>query len=71
MLMPWFCTDQVDTLLGRRPDMEQEGLLSMKAEFLSQWDSMETNAFSRFIIMGATNRPQDLEDAVLDRSGQL
>lgn len=71
MLMPCCRTDQVDTLLGRRPDMEQEGLPSMKAEFLSLWDGMETNAFSRLVIMGATDRPQDLEDAVLNRLGQL
>lgn len=47
--------------------MEHEESVSMKAEFLSQWDSIETNAASRMIILGATNRPQNLGDYVTRR----
>ena len=61
------CSDEVDTLLGRRNNLELEVPVSMKDEFLAQWDGLETDAASRVIILGATNRPQALCDAMLRR----
>ncbi|KAL3148914.1 hypothetical protein ABBQ32_001782 [Trebouxia sp. C0010 RCD-2024] len=59
--------DEVDALLGKRRDMEHEVSLSMKTEFMSLWDGIETDAMSRIVILGATNRPQELDEAVLRR----
>lgn len=62
-----YCADEVDALLGKRRDMEHEVSLSMKTEFMSLWDGIETDAMSRIVILGATNRPQELDEAVLRR----
>ena len=38
----------------------------MKAEFMTLWDGMNTG-MQRVIILGATNRPNDLDKAILRR----
>ncbi len=38
----------------------------MKAEFMTLWDGMNTGT-SRVIVLGATNRPNDLDKAILRR----
>lgn len=59
--------DEVDALLGKRKDLEHEVSLSMKTEFMALWDGIETDAASRVVILGATNRPKELDEAVLRR----
>jgi len=59
--------DEVDALLGKRRDHEHEVSVSMKTEFMSLWDCMDTDLTSKVVIMGATNRPQELDAAVLRR----
>lgn len=39
----------------------------MKAQFMSLWDGLDTDHHCQVIIMGATNRPQDLDLAILRR----
>uniref|UniRef100_UPI003AADAE10 outer mitochondrial transmembrane helix translocase-like n=1 Tax=Centroberyx gerrardi TaxID=166262 RepID=UPI003AADAE10 len=39
----------------------------MKAQFMSLWDGLDTDYHCQVIIMGATNRPQDLDSAILRR----
>lgn len=39
----------------------------MKAEFMTLWDGMNTGPQQRVIILGATNRPNDLDKAILRR----
>lgn len=39
----------------------------MKAQFMSFWDGLITDNSCTVIIMGATNRPQDLDKAILRR----
>lgn len=39
----------------------------MKAQFMSLWDGLITDSDCTVIIMGATNRPQDLDKAILRR----
>lgn len=39
----------------------------MKAQFMSLWDGLDTDFNCQVIIMGATNRPQDLDSAILRR----
>ena len=55
-------------MLGKRREHEHEVSISMKNEFMSLWDGIETSLNSRVIVMGATNRPGELDDAVLRRS---
>lgn len=39
----------------------------MKAQFMSLWDGLITDPDCTVIVMGATNRPSDLDKAILRR----
>lgn len=39
----------------------------MKAQFMFLWDGVTTNPDNIVIVMGATNRPQDIDKAILRR----
>ncbi|VEL32037.1 unnamed protein product [Protopolystoma xenopodis] len=39
----------------------------MKTQFMALWDGILTNRSSRILFIGATNRPGDLDDAILRR----
>ncbi|XP_066358331.1 uncharacterized protein [Miscanthus floridulus] len=60
--------DEVDSLLGiRGGPREHEATRKMKNEFMIQWDGLHTKEQERVIVLGATNRPFDLDDAVIRR----
>lgn len=63
--------DEVDAMLGKRNShSEHEALREMKNELMAQWDgirSTKSAAAPRVMVLGATNRPGDLDDAVLRR----
>ncbi|EMR08148.1 hypothetical protein PNEG_03585 [Pneumocystis murina B123] len=59
--------DEVDSFLGKRQKMEHEVMSMIKAEFMSMWDGFSTDENSRVIIIGATNRPNDIDEAILRR----
>ncbi len=46
---------------------EHEAMRKIKNEFMSMWDGLKTKENERVIVMAATNRPFDLDDAVLRR----
>jgi SpoVK/Ycf46/Vps4 family AAA+-type ATPase len=55
-------------MLGKRDSTtEHEAMRKIKNEFMSMWDGLTTNPRERVVILGATNRPFDLDDAVLRR----
>jgi len=59
--------DEVDSLLSARGDDDQESSRRMKTEFLVQLDGAGTSREDRILFMAATNRPWDLDDALLRR----
>ncbi|KAI5065306.1 hypothetical protein GOP47_0020001 [Adiantum capillus-veneris] len=59
--------DEVDSFLGRRKSSEHEALTSIKTEFMSLWDGFLTDQRARVMVLAATNRPWDLDEAVLRR----
>ena len=59
--------DEVDALLGKRRDNEHEAVTAMKTEFMQLWDGFSTDPNSSVMVLAATNRPYDLDEAVLRR----
>eukprot|EP00792_Barthelona_sp_PAP020_P004053 TRINITY_DN1852_c0_g1_i1.p1 TRINITY_DN1852_c0_g1~~TRINITY_DN1852_c0_g1_i1.p1 ORF type:complete len:1418 (+),score=416.54 TRINITY_DN1852_c0_g1_i1:64-4317(+) len=60
--------DEVDALLSSRDrSHEHEAMRKMKNEFMSQWDGLNNQSSAPVVILAATNRPFDLDDAVLRR----
>ncbi|GJZ91287.1 ATPase family AAA domain-containing protein 1-A, partial [Tanacetum coccineum] len=59
---------RVDSLLGARGGgFEHEATRRMRNEFMAAWDGLRSKDSQRILILGATNRPFDLDDAVIRR----
>ena len=59
--------DEIDSLLTQRSDSEFEASRRIKTEFLVQFDGVGTNTTERILVVGATNRPQELDEAARRR----
>ncbi|KAL3274104.1 hypothetical protein HHI36_015520 [Cryptolaemus montrouzieri] len=59
--------DEIDSFLRARNSTDHEATAMMKAQFMSLWDGLITDSNCTVIIMGATNRPRDLDKAILRR----
>ncbi|TBU35857.1 AAA-domain-containing protein [Dichomitus squalens] len=62
--------DELDALFGARLSRESGNSLAHRGvitEFMQEMDGLKTNKESNVIVIGATNRPFDLDDAVLRR----
>ncbi|XP_034323899.1 spastin-like isoform X3 [Crassostrea angulata] len=62
--------DEIDSLLCERREGENDASRRLKTEFLVHFDGVSGIAGSgddKVLIMGATNRPQELDNAVLRR----
>jgi SpoVK/Ycf46/Vps4 family AAA+-type ATPase len=57
--------DEVDSVLASRDRPDEHGAVrELKNEFMLHWDGMRTGACERVIVLAATNRPFDLDEAV-------
>ncbi|XP_042458441.1 uncharacterized protein LOC122042399 isoform X1 [Zingiber officinale] len=60
--------DEVDSLLGARGGaFEHEATRRIRNEFMAAWDGLKTKDSQRILVLAATNRPFDLDDAVIRR----
>lgn len=63
--------DEIDAVLGQRRTGEHEASGMVKAEFMTHWDGLTSaNVYGeqhRILILGATNRIQDIDEAILRR----
>ncbi|VDM09851.1 unnamed protein product [Wuchereria bancrofti] len=59
--------DEIDSLLKSRNESEHESSRRIKTEFLIHLDGVATTSDERILILGATNRPEELDSAVKRR----
>lgn len=59
--------DEIDSLLSQRTDGEHDASRRIKTEFLVQLDGATTNSDERILVVGATNRPQEIDEAARRR----
>ncbi|EYU23405.1 hypothetical protein MIMGU_mgv1a001595mg [Erythranthe guttata] len=60
--------DEVDSMLGQRNKAgEHEAMRKIKNEFMTHWDGLLTKPGERILVLAATNRPFDLDEAIIRR----
>ncbi|XP_075903030.1 outer mitochondrial transmembrane helix translocase [Nelusetta ayraudi] len=59
--------DEIESFLRNRSSLDHEATAMMKAQFMSLWDGLDTSSTTQVMVMGATNRPQDMDPAILRR----
>lgn len=57
--------DEIDSFLRDRSSNDHEVSAMLKAEFMTLWDGLTSNG--RIMVMGATNRKNDIDEAFLRR----
>ena len=59
--------DEVDSILGARREGQHEASRRLETEFLVQMVGVGSNSEDRVLLIAATNRPQELDEAVRRR----
>lgn len=57
--------DEIDSFLRERSSSDHELTSMLKAEFMTLWDGLTSDG--RIVVLGATNRPNDIDSAILRR----
>ncbi|ODQ82739.1 hypothetical protein BABINDRAFT_159256 [Babjeviella inositovora NRRL Y-12698] len=57
--------DEIDSFLRDRLSTDHEITAMLKAEFMTLWDGLQSSG--RVIVLGATNRPNDIDGAFMRR----
>ncbi|CUM64077.1 uncharacterized protein PRCAT00001666001 [Priceomyces carsonii] len=61
--------DEIDSFLRDRSSNDHEVSAMLKAEFMTLWDGLKSNG--QIMVMGATNRKDDIDDAFLRRMPKM
>ena len=56
-----------DALFRSRSGEDHEATVLIKTQFMTFWDGLMTEEGCQILIMGATNRPDDVDAAILRR----
>lgn len=59
--------DEIDGLFRERSSSEHEAQKNLKSEFMQLWDGLTTDESANIVVLGATNRPYDIDPAILRR----
>ncbi|MED6173924.1 hypothetical protein PIB30_064252 [Stylosanthes scabra] len=60
--------DEVDSMLGQRTRVgEHEAMRKIKNDFMTHWDGLLTRPDEQILVLAATNRPFDLDEAIIRR----
>ncbi|KAH8395437.1 hypothetical protein KR215_005092, partial [Drosophila sulfurigaster] len=59
--------DEIESFLRVRATADHEATAMMKTQFMMLWDGLISNSSCSVLVLGATNRPQDLDKAILRR----
>ena len=59
--------DEIDKILSKGSESENEAIKRLKTEFLIQFDGLWSNTNERLLVIAATNRPMDLDETLLRR----
>eukprot|EP00494_Astrolonche_serrata_P022065 UN22321 len=62
--------DEIDSLLTKRGDKDFEASSRIKTEILIRMEGASTNTDSRVVVIGATNRPEQIDEAARRRLSQ-
>ncbi|EGD72784.1 hypothetical protein PTSG_04511 [Salpingoeca rosetta] len=59
--------DEIDAFLRTRSSLDHESSAVIKAQFMTLWDGFASDRTSRVVVVAATNRPDDVDRAILRR----
>lgn len=59
--------DEIESFLRARGGNDEAPWLTLKAEFMTLWDGVLTDSAVPIMVLGASNRPYDLDPAILRR----
>lgn len=59
--------DEIDLFMSKRTGTDHEASGTMKSEFMSLWDGLTTDNSTQVTVLGCTNRPFDIDEAILRR----
>lgn len=59
--------DEIDSFMRNRRRDDHQAVSDMRAEFMAQWDGMETDPRLHVMVLGTTNKQDEIDPAMLRR----